>query len=156
MAEQAPKQTPSPAAKKTADKPEAPAKTRVRKDYAPLDFTSIKATPVTSRETLVKHRNTKGERGDEQAAVDKLVKQAHERWIEAGKPTAWLESNTGYLLQMPEKQVETFMYRVRKAAVYYDVAVRFGKTVVENGKADVLFIAKDKPVKGETDASGED
>lgn len=152
MVEATPAKATKTAASKTPQKPGEEPKKRQRKDYKPLDFSAIQAEPVTSRETLVKHRNTKGERDPEQVAVDKLVKNAHQRWIEAGRPETWLESTTGYRLVMPTEQVETFVYRVRRAAVYYDVAVRFGKTI-ENGKmSELLFIAKDRPVKGEVDA----
>jgi hypothetical protein len=150
--------TPTPKATKTAEAaPKAAPKTenkpRVRKEYKPLDLTGIKATPVTTREQLVKHRNTKGERTPEQIAVDKLVVNAYNRWVEAGKPEAWLECNTGYLMEMPLDQVETFVHLVRKAGVYHDHAIRFGRTLEgEDGLAQVLFVAKDRPVKdGESD-----
>jgi hypothetical protein len=158
MSEKTPATPPTAKAAKSAAAPaktDQVKKTRVRKDYAPLDLTTIQAVPV-SRELLVKHRNTKGEREPEQIAVDKLVNTAYKRWVEAGKPQAWLESDTGYLMKMPKEQVETFMYRVRKAGTYYDVAIRFGKVLEdEDGKSLVLFIAKDRPVKDEESGESE-
>jgi hypothetical protein len=141
-------------ADKTADKPKT---ARVRKEYAPLDFTAIKAAPA-DKDALIRHRQSKGVREGEQLAVDKLVSQAYARWQQSGKPEKWLDCvGTGYTLEMPEKHVETFVYRVRRAAVYYDVAVRFGRTIVEDdGTAKVLFIAKDKKTNDDSEESGDD
>ena len=75
MAEQSGKTT-TPAQGK---KPVAPVPTAVgsgvkrpRKEYAPLDFKQIEATPADTREILVKHRNTKGERGAEQEGIRRM------------------------------------------------------------------------------------
>jgi hypothetical protein len=148
--------TPDPqtTAKKTAQKPAEDAPKRVRKEYAALDFGAIKVVPGTDRAALAKHRNTKGDRGEEQIAVDKLVQKAHERWQVAGSPESWMDcKDAAFTVQLPAHQIETFKFRVRKAALYLNVASRFGKDIdAGDGKVDLLFVIKDKKESDAKDA----
>lgn len=137
------------AAKKTAaSKPEG-AK-RERKPLATLDVKSIQVTAVNDAETMRKHRHERTERGADQRAIDDLVRQAHERWVNAGRPENWMESTTGYTLKVPEGQYDLLKAKIQKSGTYFNVAIRFGKRQESSGGyAELLFIAKDRAPKQE-------
>lgn len=130
-------------------------KPRVVKEYAPLDFTQIEIHALDTPQQMGEHRRTRGDRGDEQKYVDKIVKQAYERWVSAGKPDAWVDSR-GLRLRVPDGQVETLQFRIRKAGTFYAMRIRFGDLVSTNGKTTVPFIATDPKSESDGDEDGDE
>ena len=119
----------------------------VRKELKPLDFSQIKVT-AASAETMREFRRTRGPRDAEQRQVDNLIRQAHERWVSAGRPESWLES-PGLHIRVPADQFETVENRARRSGAYFDLAIRFSNRVDKDGYAEVVLVAKDKPVKAD-------
>jgi hypothetical protein len=122
-----------------------PRKPPVRKVLKPLDFSQIEIKAATP-EVMKAFRRTKGPRDAEQTAVDDLIRRAHERWVAAGRPQSWLDS-PGLHIRVPLDQFETVETRARRAGSYFDLAIRFSNRVDKDGYAEVVLVAKDKPVK---------
>lgn len=125
-------------------------KAPVRKDLPSLDFGKLTVTAVADKDTMRSFKRTRGERDKEQVQIDSLVRQAHERWVAAGSPEVW-EECPGLHLKMPTAQYDTLATRVRRSGAYFDLAIRFGSRKDSNGYAEVILVAKDKPVKGADD-----
>ena len=147
------------AAKKTVAPAAAKPKKRAEPKVLPkLDFSAIEvreATPDLMRD----HRRTRVERDADQVAVDTLVRQAHERWVNAGRPESWVDSATGYALAVPKAQQEALETRIRRAGAFFSVSIRFGTPKdLGNGKVRILFFAKDRSEKDASDeeATGSD
>lgn len=137
------------AAKAAAAKTAAPKqrKAPVRKDLKPLDFGKMTVTVVTDPAKLREFKRTRGERDKEQVQVDNLVRQAHERWVAAGRPEDWMDCQGAALhIKVPADQYETVETRARRSGAYFDLAIRFGDRKVKDGYAEVILVAKDKPV----------
>lgn len=121
---------------------------RVAKVRVPLDFKTITVVKA-NRDQMAAHKRTRGAnavRDKDQLAVDKIVNSAYAAWESAGKPEGWdLEAGHGILVRVPESAVETITWRIRRAASFYDVKVRFGGVITEKGYAEVAFIVTDKP-----------
>lgn len=121
----------------------------------PVDFSKLTVSAVTERTEMAKYRRTKTERDAEQKALDDLVVKAHKRWEESGRPDNWLQS-PGLKLRIPTDQVDTLKFRLRKSALYYGMALRFGATVSSgDGFSEVVFIAKDPNEKDRAEAEAE-
>lgn len=115
----------------------------------PLDFTAIKVRSVT-KDDLIVHRRTKGERDKEQIATDNLARQAYDKWVAAGRPETWLDAeDAGFHLRIPEAQFATFEKRIRNSGQHYQLAVRLGQRVDMDGYAEVVLVVKDRPKKDE-------
>ena len=140
-------------AAKAAAAKTTPAKQRkapVRKDLKPLDFGKMTVTVVTDPAKLREFKRTRGERDKEQVQVDNLVRQAHERWVAAGRPEDWMDCQGAALhIKVPADQYETVETRARRSGAYFDLAIRFGDRKVKDGYAEVILVAKDKPVRQE-------
>jgi hypothetical protein len=140
-------------AKKTA---ETAKKKAEPKPFVPLNFDAIAVTAVTSADTMRDHRRSRGERDEDQQAIDTLVRKAHQRWMEAGRPEEWVKQTTGYTLRVPNHVVDTVERRIRRAGQYFDLAIRFGKPVdLGNGHTQLLFIAKDRTEKDDAEDAAE-
>lgn len=147
------------AAKKTAAAPAAPADkakpgrkpgTKAEpKKLVPLDMSQIVVTKVQDPETMRDHRRSRGERDQDQVAIDSLVRESHKRWIEAGRPEEWGKCiAASYTLRVPKMAQDTVETRIRRAGTYFDVSIRFGVPKdLEGGFVQILFFAKDRPVK---------
>lgn len=121
-----------------------------------LDLGKITVSETT-RETIVRHRRTKGERDPEQIHVDKIVEAAHKRWVEAGKPEEWLDSK-GLKLRVPAGQMDTLVWRIQKSGTHLGLAIRLGKPIRDGEYAETVLVVKDKPVKDageDADSGGE-
>lgn len=131
------------------------------KPFLPLDFAQITVTKVQDPDTMREHRRARGERDQDQVAIDSLVRESHNRWVEAGRPEEWGKCiSASYTLRVPGNVEDTVVRRIRRSASYFDVSVRFGASkALDGGNVQILFFAKDKPVKGgdenvSTDADG--
>jgi len=77
------------------------------------------------------------------------------RWEESGRPDNWLRT-PGLKLRIPTDQVDTLKFRLRKSALYYGMALRFGATVTgSDGYSEIVFIAKDPNEKDQAEAEAE-
>ncbi len=120
----------------------------VVKERVGLDFSTI-TVQVANKAAMVAHKRTRGanaERDKDQLAVDKIVNSAYAAWTEAGKPAGWdVDKGYGILVKVPAAAVETLEWRIKRAGTFYDLKIRFGGTIVEDGYAEVCFVASDKP-----------
>lgn len=124
-----------------------------------LDLGSLEVTKITERRTMAEFRRTRGERPAEQKAIDQIVDRAYQAWVEAGKPTNWVQQ-PGMLLRVPASQFETLQFRVRKAGVFYDLRIRFGDIkTTGSGKSKItecVFVATDRPEDEKPDEMADD
>lgn len=126
---------------------------RVPKVRPPLDFGDITVSRVTDRRTMADMRRTRGDRDPQQLQVDAIVDAAYNEWLEAGKPTAWVDQ-PGTFLSVPQDQAETLQWRVRQAGTHYALRIRFGDIKITDGYAEVVFTATDRPAKSDDAQDG--
>jgi len=129
----------------TAD---APKKTRERKVLAPLDFSQLAVRTIHDADTMRAFKRTRGERDPEQQQIDALVRRAYEHWVATGKGETWTESR-GLHIRVPVGQYDTIYTRALRAGAFFDMAIRFSDRKDADGYAEVVLVAKDKPVKAE-------
>ena len=113
----------------------------------PLDVAAIevrKADQDTMR-AFRKQRDTR-KSDKEQQMIDRLVAQAYDQWVTAGKPEEWEEKN-GLYVKLPEDQLETLTWRVHRAGTFFNMSVRFGDVKTEEGYSETVFTATDKREK---------
>lgn len=120
---------------------------RVVKVRPPINFAKVTATRVEGIE-MARMRPTRGERDDEQKQVDKLVEAAWNEWRSAGSPVKW-EDQPGTFLSVPQAQLETLQWRVRRAGTFMALKIRFGRIETVKGTdgvySQVVFVATDRP-----------
>jgi hypothetical protein len=133
---------------------------RIVKDRPALDFNAAVFGTVTERKTMAEYRRTRGERDAEQKQIDAIVDAAYNAWIEAGKPTEWVDQ-PGTMWTGPKEQADTLMWRVHRSGQHYSLKIKFGdlKTYTgEDGKeyAEVIFVVTDRPANDVPDAEEEE
>jgi len=114
----------------------------VRKTLPEVDLSKAEMS-VVGADVVATRRNVK-ERSKTQQTIDGLVKMAHVKWVEAGKPETFADRPGGNI-KVPESQVAALKRAIVKAGVFYDLTVRFGTVVTEKGYADVIFTVTDRP-----------
>lgn len=132
----------------TAEKVKAEPKKREPKELPAIDFASLTVS-VPTADTVRSLRPTRGDRTPEQQQTDKLVEQAHARWVENGKPTkdVFHPNNRQAVLhiQVPNEVREALVYRIRQSAAFLKLKVRFGR----EAEGQILFCVMDQPKKEE-------
>ena len=88
------------------------------------------------------------ERSKTQLAFDKLVAQAYDKWVKAGKPAKFEEHPLGMVI-VPPVYEEGARKAVRSAAGLHGYSIRFGESKLdsETGNLEVAFSAIDRKVK---------
>lgn len=133
-------------------------KPRVVKERKPLTLGAVVARPVTDRTAMAKARRQRVARDDQQKAVDAIVEQTYELWKSNGRPdpTKWVDlAGSAMSLEVKEDEVDTLIWLIRKAGLYYQVRIRFGDVKKRDGNAVVVFVATDRP-NGETEEDDTD
>ncbi len=125
---------------------------RVPKVRTPLTMNRVSAQRVQDKRTMAEYRQQRVERDAEQRYFDQLVQEAWDAWVDAGRPTDWLEM-PGTFMTVPADQVETLKWRIGKSRAHYDFKIRYGRTeMVKDDQGDdyaqVVFVVSDRP-KGE-------
>jgi hypothetical protein len=128
---------------------------RVVKERPAIDFTSSTFARVQERKTMAEYRRTRGERDQEQREFDRIVDEAYNDWVNAGKPTDWVDM-PGTYWQGPKEQAETVMWRVHRSGQHYSLKIRFGdlkEITGPNGEsyAEVVFVVTDRPANDTPD-----
>jgi len=89
--------------------------TRVNTDAVSVDAIAVEAVPTTERLTEVQER----ERSDAQKMIDQHVKDAHAKWVAAGKPAGFnaaIAAGAGMRYTVTDENVEAFRSMLRKAS----------------------------------------
>lgn len=125
------------------------------KPFVKLDLTKMTVTKVQDPETMREHRRQRTERDEDQLAIDALVRQSHQRWVEAGKPSEWGKCiSASYTLAVPKDWEDTIRRRIQRAGTYFSVAIRFGIVKeLADGKVQILFFAKDRTEKDASESN---
>lgn len=90
------------------------------------------------------------ERSETAKFFDAKVKEAHEAWIAAGKPTKKWADMPVAIVQTSTEHAETVVKYIRKGATFHGLKVRFGQRLtLGDGVQGVTFVAMDRPLKGE-------
>jgi hypothetical protein len=136
-----------PRAKKDPESPKTP---RQPKERPALDLNAAQFGTLTDK-TDMAHFRPGRERDDEQRQIDAIVEQAYQDWIDSGSPTRWTDMKGTYA-RVPEDQMETLQWRVRRAGSHYELRVRFGQVRVADGYAETVFVVLDRAAADAADA----
>jgi hypothetical protein len=138
-------------AKATPAKTTTAKKPRVPKALVPLSNVSVGT--FASRTELANHRPGKDRDADQQQ-VDKIVAQAYQRWIDAGRPTEWMDSQDAALwIEVSTPEVETLTTRIRRGGNHLKLKIRFGKETKNGSMTRLAFIASEPDRNASTDES---
>lgn len=114
-----------------------------------LDLTGA-VVSVVGADVIATRRRTRGarERSKSQKTIDSLVMKAYEKWVAAGMPERF-QDRPGGAIQVPEEQLLSVKRAIYSAGRLYNLSIRFGSEVVEEGYASVVFTAVERFSKGE-------
>lgn len=115
----------------------------------PLSLTGATAE-VVKKDVLDARRPRRNgaarERSKDQKILDALVSKAYAAWVKAGKPEKFWESPGGHI-RVREDQLVQVQRAIHSSGRLLDLKIRFGEIIQEDGYADVVFSAADRPVK---------
>jgi hypothetical protein len=142
-----------------ATTPETPAtETPAKAPLPALNLSGAKLAVVSPEVLKVRQRSrgrTAAPRSKEQLIIDQLVKQAHDKWVAAGRPKAFAKSPGGQVTVPAEQQI-VVERAIRKAGTYHDLSIRFGDSDPDdNGNVTIVFRVSDRPVKDAAAATAE-
>lgn len=129
-------------------------RTRQKKDFAPIDFGSLVAGTADA-DTIRTLKPVKGTRTPEQEQTDNLIKQAHAKWVSAGRDLK-VNFNVNHAasivhLRVAKEHREALKYRLQQSATFLQYRIRFGK----DHETDILFYVTDRPVKAKSQIEGQ-
>lgn len=127
-----------------------------KKDLPDIDFGSIVVGSPTD-ETVRTLKPVKGTRTPQQEQADKLVRDAHTKWVDSGRDlrVSFNVQHKGALshLRVAAEHKEALKYRLQQSATFLQFRIRFGKDD-PNYPGDILFYVTDRPEKKKTTAEG--
>ena len=132
----------------TADPTESPSQAKPALDLSGAEL-AVVGDDVLATAQRARKGGGRGSapRTKEQQVIDELVTQAHNKWVDAGKPKAFAKSPGGRIT-ITDEQYTLAVKAIRKAGAYYDLSIRFGKDLYpREGYVTVVFRASDRPVK---------
>lgn len=134
-----------------SETPETTVKPERKKIAEPEHFKLALIGPDPARKAVRNAGRKSAERSKTQLAFDKLVAQAYDKWVKAGKP-AKFESHPLGMVVVPPVYEEGARKAVRSAGGLYGYSIRFGESKLdsESGNLEVVFSAVDRKVKEET------
>lgn len=118
-----------------------------------LDLTGAKLELVDDSAMAEAQRPRTGKpraRDAQQTALDEMVKQAHAKWVAAGRPEAFRKSPGGRVTVLAEQE-EAITRAIRSSGNHLGKSIRFGISVKsDDGKTvTVYFRAADRKPKAE-------
>lgn len=130
----------APEVKATARKP------RQAREFAAIDFSSVVAGSPDA-DTVRALKPVKGTRTPEQEQTDNLIRQAHSKWVVAGRDMK-VNFNVAHVgsivhLRVAKEHREALKYRLQQSATFLQYRIRFGK----DHETDILFYVTDRPAK---------
>jgi hypothetical protein len=121
-------------------------------DYTGLDAAFLtQPAPVTGELTSL--AAPVRARDDRQVAIDKIVRDLHERWESNGRPDRWAEMPKVSYVVSPVA-ADTLRMLVRRAAQFHGVSAKFGKPVRnKDGREIVVFAIRDLRTRAKTQST---
>lgn len=145
---------------KAARKAKAEARAKV---LGAIKLSEVKFSVTAPQPDRVKtHGREPAERSKIQRAVDKLVEQAYDKWVKAGKPEKTSEKPPGHITVANDPEtVDAIVAVVRSAGVFTKHRVRFlePEESEDKTKLDIAFVVSDplaKETASESEATDDD
>lgn len=128
--------------KKTSNRgrPKGPLQTKERPDIPDDEF----VISTLTEEQRAEHKRRKEERKPKQKAVDKVVFETYAKWVEAGRPTNWVDMPVQNWPVSPQHE-ENALFMLRKACLLYGRKLVLGQ--VPEGQKGISFCVIARPAR---------